>query len=102
MELTDSTARPAAPALPAARAYDRADRSARALLGLLLPLALLHGLLYLAIVPPWQHYDEPTHFEYARLIALWGRQPGINETDLTTNREIADSMYRFRFWPPGF
>jgi hypothetical protein len=64
-------------------------------------LALLHGLLYLAIVPPWQHYDEPTHFEYARLIALWGHQPSANEVDLATNREIADSMYRFRFWSPG-
>jgi hypothetical protein len=72
------------------------------LLGILLPLALLHGLLYLVIVPPWQHYDEPTHFEYARLIAIWGHPPATNETDLTTNREIADSMYRFRFWPPNF
>jgi hypothetical protein len=67
----------------------------------LICLALLHGLLYLAIVPPWQHYDEPTHFEYARLIALWGRQPAQNENDLATHRAIADSMYRFRFWRPG-
>jgi hypothetical protein len=70
-------------------------------LPMLLSLALLHGLLYLAIVPPWQHYDEPTHFEYVRLIALWNRPPAVNEADLTTNREIADSMYRFHFWAPG-
>jgi 4-amino-4-deoxy-L-arabinose transferase-like glycosyltransferase len=70
-------------------------------LTLLIPLTLLHGLLYAVLVPPWQHYDEPTHFEYARLIALWGRQPAIGEFDLDTRREIADSMYRFRFWEPG-
>lgn len=86
---------------PAAIEQERTGRSARAVPGMLLALALLHGLLYLAIVPPWQHYDEPTHFEYARLIALYGRQPDVNEIDLATNREIADSMYRFGFWQPG-
>jgi 4-amino-4-deoxy-L-arabinose transferase-like glycosyltransferase len=85
----------------AASEQEHADRSAYAVPIALVVLALLHGLLYLAVVPPWQHYDEPTHFEYARLIALWGRQPGVNEIDLATNREIADSMYRFRFWRPG-
>jgi hypothetical protein len=77
------------------------EQTTYALPGLLLALALLHGLLYLALVPPWQHYDEPTHFEYVRLVALWNRQPALQETDLATSREIADSMYRFRFWQPG-
>jgi hypothetical protein len=86
---------------PAALETERAGSLTRAVPVALAMLALLHGLLYLAIVPPWQHYDEPTHFEYARLIALWHRQPGVNEVDLATNREIADSMYRFRFWRPG-
>ncbi|MCG8353274.1 MAG: glycosyltransferase family 39 protein, partial [Chloroflexales bacterium] len=67
----------------------------------LLPLAFVHGLLYLAIVPPWQHYDEPPHFLYARLIALLGRQPTLADFDLQTSREIADSMHRFRFWSEG-
>ena len=102
MGRTDSIA-PAVVAapVPVTREQDHADRAAQVLLKLLLPLALLHGLLYLAVVPPWQHADEPTHFEYARLIALWNRQPALNEHDLATNREIADSMYRFRFWKPG-
>jgi hypothetical protein len=85
----------------AATNLEHAGGSARTVPVVLALLALLHGLLYLAIVPPWQHYDEPTHFEYARLIALWNRQPDVKEADLTTNREIADSMYRFRFWSPG-
>lgn len=68
----------------------------------LLPLAFVHGLLYLAIVPPWQHYDEPPHFAYARLMVLLGRQPTLADVDLETSREIADSMHRFRFWSEGF
>ncbi len=73
----------------------------RFLIRYLLPLAFLHGLLYLALVPPWQHYDEPTHFEYARLVALLERRPESGEVDRETNRKIADSMYRFGFWSPG-
>ncbi|MCX7789280.1 MAG: hypothetical protein N2378_01445, partial [Chloroflexaceae bacterium] len=66
----------------------------------LLPLALANGLLYLLLVPPWQHYDEPAHFEYAMQIALGeGAVPGSKSVQLS--REIADSMYRHRFWPPG-
>jgi hypothetical protein len=78
-----------------------ASKRASLLPGVLLALALLHGLLYLAVIPPWQHYDEPTHFEYVRLVVLLDRRPALNETDIATNREIADSMYRFRFWAPG-
>ena len=32
-------------------------------LGLILLLALFHGLIYVFLIPPWQHYDEPNHFE---------------------------------------
>ncbi len=70
-------------------------------LPLLLLLALLHGLLYTFITPPWQHYDEPNHFEYARQIATLNHVPDLTERDLDATREIADSMYRFRFWSPG-
>lgn len=64
----------------------------------LVPLALLHGLLYLFLLPPWQHYDEPKHFEYAAQIAA-GDDGLVVQARLS--REIADSMYRHRFWPDG-
>lgn len=67
----------------------------------LLPLALIEGLLFLALVPPWQHYDEPNHFEYVRLVALTGRRPTPDEYDLETGRAIIRSMYEFRFWHAG-
>lgn len=66
----------------------------------LVPLALLHGLIYLVIAPPWQHYDEPAHFLYVAEIAAGEvEQRGPLSVDLT--RTIAASMYRFRFFPPG-
>lgn len=71
----------------------------RAALRWLIPLALLHGLLYLAIFPPWQHYDETTHFLYAAEIAA-GEIEAPGPASAALRREIADSMYRFRFYPP--
>jgi hypothetical protein len=64
----------------------------------LLPLAVLHSLLYLILVPPWQHYDEPTNFEYARMIAESGRLSRVGEVTVPTRWEIADSMRRLDFW----
>lgn len=61
-------------------------------------LALVMGLLYVSVVPPWQHYDEPTHFEYAWLIA---NRPGLPETgdyDQAMRREVAASMVEHDFY----
>lgn len=63
-----------------------------------LVLGLAHGLLYVALLPPWQHYDEPSHFEYIRLIAERGRLPQPADYDLEMRRQIAASMQAFDFW----
>ncbi len=70
----------------------------RRLLLLILVLTLVRGIVYLAIFPPWQHYDEPTHFEYVRLIAERGRLPQPDEYDLAMRQEIASSMQAAGFW----
>ncbi len=63
----------------------------------LAPLVFLHTLLYVFLVPPWQHYDEPGHFLYAAYIV----RGGITAPDhVAVAREVADSMYRHAFWPP--
>jgi len=54
--------------------------------------ALLHGLAYVFIVPPWQHYDEPTHFEHAWIIANSNHIPAKGEFDNRIRREIQRSM----------
>lgn len=65
---------------------------------LILLLALLNGLLYLFIVPPWQHYDEPGHFEYAWLIANRGVLPESGDYDPAMRREVAASMVEQGFF----
>ena len=65
---------------------------------LVLLIALAQGLLYLALVPPWQHYDEPTHFEYAWLIANRNHLPAPGDADVAMRREVAASMLEHGFF----
>lgn len=64
-------------------------------------LAILHGLLSIVLFPPWQHHDEPTHFLYAAEVAA-GEVDDPGGASLALRREIADSMYRARFFAPEF
>ncbi len=65
---------------------------------LLLGLGLAHSLLYVLLAPPWQHYDEPTHFEYAWLIANRLHLPQLDEYDQNMRREVAASMAEHVFF----
>lgn len=67
-------------------------------LGGILLLAILHGLIFIAIVPPWQHYDEPGHFEYAWLIANRSGIPEVGDYDQRMRREISASMIEHEFF----
>lgn len=67
-------------------------------LPLLLLLVVVQGFLYLFLLPPWQHYDEPTHFEYVWLIANRGELPEESALDRTMRREVAASMLVHDFY----
>ncbi len=76
-------------------------------LALILLIALVHGLLHIVVVPPWQHYDEPTHFEYAWLIANRPSLPRVGDYDQDMRRQVAASMMENGFfrdlrWSPDF
>ena len=64
-------------------------------INIILLIALLNGLLYIALVPPWQHYDEPGHFEYVWLIA--DQEKSLTQNP-STRREIAASMVEHGFF----
>ena len=68
------------------------------ILGLLLVTALVHGLLYVFIMPPWQHYDEPDNFEYAWLIANRPGLPQPGDFDQGMRREVSISMWEHGFF----
>src|SRR5690349_21945586 len=65
---------------------------------LLVALALLHGLLYALVVPPWQTPDEPAQFQYAAMVARLGRTPTLDDTDADLERAIAASLARNHFF----
>ncbi len=57
---------------PVPSVHRLATRRESVLLAVVLLVALLQGLIYLFLLPAWQHYDEPSHFEYAWLMAHGG------------------------------
>jgi len=59
---------------------------------LILSLGLIFGLIFVFMVPPWMHYDEPGHFEYAWLIANKPGLPERGDYDQGMRREISASM----------
>jgi len=72
------------------------------LLVAILSLTLLRGLIYSAVVPPWQAPDEPRHFEYVRLLDEKRRLVGWEDLNPELEREIIASMLRFDYWRFGF
>jgi hypothetical protein len=71
--------------------------SGRRWLMLLLGLTLVRGLIYAAVIPPWQAPDETGHFEYAWLIARLGRLPAPEDVSPTFEREFLGSLYEWRY-----
>jgi len=65
-------------------------------------IGALHGLIYVFLMPPWQHYDEPGHFEYVWMIA---NSSTISERGTYSNvvrLKILESMKEHNFFnsPP--
>ncbi len=79
------------------------------LLKLAFILAALNGLVYTFLLPPWQHYDEPNHFEYIGLLTRSNRFPQPGDYDPALSQEIFASMQANGFYrdiphpeiPPG-
>jgi hypothetical protein len=67
-------------------------------IGLMLLLGLIQGLVYIYLIPPWQHYDEPSQFEYVWLIANRPGLPERGEYDQNMRREVAASMIEHNFY----
>ena len=66
--------------------------------GFILLIGLVHGLVYVFLMPPWQHYDEPTHFEYAWLLANRWQIPQAGDYDPGMRLDVAQSMIEHEFY----
>ncbi len=74
------------------------ERREPLLIVMILALALLHGLMYVFLLPPWQHYDEPKHFEYAWLAAQFDEIPAEAEIPPKFSRQVLKSMIENGFY----
>lgn len=74
----------------------------RPIITLLLLLSVIQGVLFAAIVPPWQAPDEPKHFEYVALLHDKGRLISENDANLGLQRRIISSMRQHDFWRFGY
>jgi hypothetical protein len=61
-------------------------------------IAVVHGLVYLFLMPAWQHYDEPNHFEYVWLLAHRGHIPQVGDYDQSMRLQVAESMIAHGFF----
>ncbi|MFC2043249.1 ArnT family glycosyltransferase [Chloroflexota bacterium] len=61
-------------------------------------VALIHGSIYVFLVPPWQHYDEPNHFEYVWILSNQGHLPAPGEPSTDLSPALIDSMIANGFY----
>ncbi len=59
---------------------------------------LVHALLWVALLPPWQGPDEPGHYEYARLLAQLQRPPQRSDANPALQHQILVDLDRHAFW----
>lgn len=68
----------------------------RGALPVLLLVALLHGLQYAALMPPWGLIDEAQHVDYIAHVAQRQELPIAGKTTLSP--EIVNSLFATRHW----
>ncbi len=64
----------------------------------LLALALVRGIIYASLVPPWQAPDEPAQFERVRASLSAVEWNSTFETDPAWYNELVHSLFTFNFW----
>jgi hypothetical protein len=70
----------------------------RLMLLLALSVAVLHGVIYIFLMPPWQHYDEQNHFEYVWMAATLDRTPEPTDYNPKLSRQVLKSMLAHGFF----
>lgn len=73
-----------------------AEKQDRWLLASILALALLHGILYASLMPPWGLVDEEQHFHYVQHLVEERAIPVVGATMLSP--EIIDSAFDTERW----
>jgi hypothetical protein len=80
------------------------DRRGRLIFASVLAAALLHGLLYITTIPPWDLFDEEQHLSYALYLREERRIPEITDPvqpRIIDNAAATDRWERFRIGRPA-
>ncbi len=64
----------------------------------ILLLGLLEAIILVAVIPPWWHYDEPGHFEYAWLAANLPTWPKVGQYNQEMRREVGNSLMKYGWY----
>ncbi len=70
----------------------------KSLLYFLLALALVRGILYASLVPPWQAPDEPAQFERVRASLTAREWNSVSADRLPWYEDLARSLFTFNTW----
>ena len=73
-------------------------QSPRRILALIVAVFVLRALLAIAIIPPWQHPDEPQHFELVHILASQAKLDLSERSDVDLERSILGSMREHGWW----
>ncbi len=65
---------------------------------IILIVGLIQGLVYVFSIPPWWHYDEPGHFEFAWQIVHFDHWPKYTDVDENMRRQMAASMDHYGWY----
>lgn len=79
------------------------DHRGRLIFGGVLAFAVLHALLYILTLPPWDLFDEEQHMSYALYVREEQRIPKITEPiqpEIIDNAAATDRWERFRIGRP--
>jgi 4-amino-4-deoxy-L-arabinose transferase-like glycosyltransferase len=64
---------------------------------IILSASLVLGIIYIIVIPPWQSPDEPTHFEYVKVLAE-GAPPWAPQPRPDLQETIIASLDRHDYW----
>ena len=64
---------------------------------IILSASLILGIIYIIIIPPWQSPDEPTHFEYVKVLAE-GAPPWAPQPRPDLQKTIIASLDQHDYW----
>ena len=64
---------------------------------LIVSASFVLGIIYIIIIPPWQSPDEPTHFEYVKIMAE-GEPPWDPHPRPKLQEEIIVSLSHYDYW----